>query len=286
MRRVFQRVAALVLAFAAFLCIPFQGYAGTLTLGSAQSFAVLGASAVTNTGSTTITGDYGVSPGTSIGVAGITLTGTVHATDGVALQAQSDVAAAYSAIVAMLYTSNLSGKVLGTDVGTAGTPLTPGVYFFSTEAQLTGALFLDFSSNPGGNFIFQIGTTLTTASASSVTVTGGSSLSGIYWQVGSSATLGTSSTIEGNVLANQSITMTTSAKILCGRAFAQVAAVTMDGNTVSDTCPVGGSPTDFGSLGFSGGPAAPGGVPEPLTLTLSGLGLFAGSLLLRKFRRR
>jgi type VI secretion system secreted protein VgrG len=150
--------------------------------------------------------------------------------------------------------------------------LAPGVYFFASSAQLTGPLILNFSSNPSGSFVFQIGSALTTASGSSVNVTGGSSLSGVYWQVGSSATLNTGTAFAGNIVALTSIFLRTDATILCGRALARNGEVTMDTNTISDTCS-----GDNGSIGYSG-------APEPGTLTLLGMGLGAGFLLLCKFR--
>jgi type VI secretion system secreted protein VgrG len=146
--------------------------------------------------------------------------------------------------------------------------LTPGVYSFSSSAQLTGNLFLNFLGNPNSTFVFQIGSTLTTASGSSVSATTGAPGENVFWQVGSSATLGTTTHFQGSIIADQSVTLNTGATISCGRAIALVGAVTMDNNVVS----TGGCSTPTST------------VPEPSSIALLGTGMLGVFPMLRRRR--
>ncbi|MHC5925549.1 ice-binding family protein [Nostoc sp.] len=199
-------------------------------LGTANSFGVLGGSTVTNTGPSLITESLGVSTGSSAtGFSPGSVTGTIFTSDRVAAQAQADNATAYNFLAGLSSNVDLTGKDLG------GLTLTPGVYSFSSSAQLTGTLTLDNLGDPNALFVFQIGSTLTTASNSSVVTTNGEAPN-VFFQVGSSATLGSGTHFMGNILALTSITLTTGVNIECGRALAQNGAVTMDTNRVSNAC--------------------------------------------------
>ena len=201
-----------------------------LGLGTADPFAVLAGQAVTNTGPTTVYGNLGVSPGSSITgfPPGLVLPpGTIHATDAVAGQAQSDVTTAYEAAKGAACNFDKTGQDLG------GQTLTPGVYCFSSAAQLTGTLTLNSLGDANSLFIFQIGSALTTASASTVAFINGGEGDNVFWAVGSSAILGTNTQFAGNILALTSISLQTGANIRCGRALARNGTVTMDRNIVA-----------------------------------------------------
>ena len=198
------------------------------SLGTAESFAVLGGSAVTNTGPSVIDGNLGVGPGTSVTgfPPGIVTNGVIHAADAVALQAQSDLTTAYLDVADNAVTVDLTGQDLG------GLTLTPGVYFFSSSAQLTGTLTLDAQGDPNAEFDFQIGSTLTTASGANVVLINGADPCNVFWQVGSSATLGTTTAFVGHILALTSITVQHGATV-DGSVLARNGAVTLDDNVIS-----------------------------------------------------
>ncbi len=264
--------------FVALLYGPAQALAAPI-LGTAEDFAVLGGSTVTNTGATTIIGDLGVYPGSSYtGSETVTHTGTEHLTDAVAQQAQSDNTTAYNALKNMVPTTVLTGTDLG------GLTLTSGVYSFASSAQLTGTLELDAEGTDNPFWVFQTGSTLTTASDSAIEIINpgadGSTGGGLFWQIGSSATLGTGTDFEGSILAHTSITLDNSATIHNGRALAQTGAVTMDTNSINIHSPpfsgilTGGIEfNDEGQVVVADTGEPWGTVPIPSTLLLFGLGL-------------
>lgn len=205
--------------------------AGPTYLGTAESFAVLGATAVSNTGASLVTGDLGISPNGAGSVTGFPpgiVTGVMHTADGVALMAQNDLTTAYNTLTSQACNQDLTGTDLG------GLTLTPGVYCFSTSAQLTGTLTLNAQGNPDAVFIFKIGSSLTTAPGSAVSVINGFAASscGVSWKVGSSATIDTTTVFLGNIVALTSITLNNGAN-MNGRILARNGAVTLDTNAVT-----------------------------------------------------
>jgi Ice-binding-like len=203
-------------------------------LGTADSYAILAGSAITNTGASVINGNVGLSPGSSITPGGWTVTGRTDVDNPAAVQAQNDLTTAYNFLVAQPTTMDLSGQDLG------GKTLQAGVYNFSSSAGLTGTLTLDGAGNPNSVFIFKIGSTLTTATASSVVFINGAVPGNVFWQVGSSATLGTSSQFNGSILALTSITENGGAGATSGRLLARNGAVTISAAAIVSTQPNSG----------------------------------------------
>lgn len=222
-------LAAAGLLAATFVCNPAPALAESFLGPTAESFAVLGSSTVTNTGATTINGKLGVSPGTAI-TGSPTVNGTTHSAGPVAAQGQEDAGLAYGVLDGLPCEVNLSGMVLGTDVG--ATTLAPGVYCFNSDAQLTGTLTLDSQGDPGAVWVFQVGETLTTAPGAEVVMADNGAAGNVFWQVTTSATIGTNTILKGNVISMISVTLNTGA-VVDGRVFARSGAVTMDTNTIT-----------------------------------------------------
>ncbi len=218
---------------------PVRAYAAgpaSVLLGTAKSYSVLAGSTVTNTGDTVLGGDLGVSPGTAVtGFPPSRTLGTIHAADAAASQAQSDLTTAYNDAAGRSAGTALSGELGGQP------PLVAGVYTASSAALLTGTLTLDGQTDPSSVFIFQIGSSLTTAVGSTVALVNGAQACNVFFQVGSSATLGVNSTFVGTILALTSVTVGSGATVE-GRALARNGAVTLNDNTFTSSACVAASP--------------------------------------------
>ena len=210
------------------LCFQARAGQAPIQLGAASNFAVLAGATVTSTGNTVIVGDLGSGPGTAVaGFPPGTVNGTIHAGDPAATQAEADLTTAYN---------EAAGRSLGpiTVAGNlGGQTLTPGLYKSTSSLAISsGDLTLDAQGDANAVFIFQMASTLTTTSGRQVILSGGAKASNIYWQVGSSATLGTTTVFSGTIMAQISITLQTGAT-LHGRALARIGAVALDANSVS-----------------------------------------------------
>jgi hypothetical protein len=233
-------------------------------LGTATSYAVLAGSAVTNTGPTVVAGNLGVSPGSSVtGFPPGVVVGTIHAADAAAIQAQVDQTTAYN---------DAAGRTPVTTVPTelGGTTLTPGVYTSAAGTlEITGNLTLNAQGDPHAVFIFQAASTLKTMSASTVTLIGGAQACNVFWQVGSSATLGTSSSFVGTILALTSITVTTGVTVN-GRLLAGNGAVTLDSDTIKRSdCAIPPPDRTTATTVTSSAPTAQVGTPVTFTATVT-----------------
>lgn len=255
-------LAGIVVAGAlALFAMPAAALAAPVNLATAGSFVVLGGSAVTNTGPSVLNGDLGVSPSLAISGFGApaVVNGAIHEADPVALQAQADLTNAYTVAAGQEVspTNELSGN-LGNRI------LGPGAYRYGSAALMTGTLTLDAEGDPNAQFVFLIGSQLTTESASSVVLINGASPCNVYWQVGSSAVIGTTTTFVGNVMALTSITMNTGATVV-GRMLARNGLVSLDTNVLTKplcatgpTTPPGVVPPGGTETGVPGTGATPG----------------------------
>jgi Ice-binding-like len=256
---------AVSLAAGLAVLVPTAAQAATSPpLGSAVNFAVLGASTVTNTGPTVVTGDLGVSPGTAVvGFPPGSVTGTIHTTDAVAAQAQADVGTAITTAAGEPCDTNLTSQNLG------GMTLPPAVYCFNSSAQLTGTLTLDAQGNPNATWVIQVASSLTTGSNAAVVLINGATPcnnNNITWQIGSSATVGTGTSFVGNILASTSITLAGSSNTT-GSLYAHTGAVTMDSNHVSTCAGAGGHAGPTIATTPSGSVPAGGTISDSARLT-------------------
>ncbi len=251
---------AFVLSLASGLCltaITARAQQAPVNLGSNSTFAILAGTTVTVTGGGTITGNIGIFPGTAYiaGNPAVTVNGTLYAGGPVAAQAQLDLTTAFNdaagrTVNAITVAGNIGGQTLA-----------PGLYKSTSSLAISsGDLTLDAQGNANAVWIFQIASTLTTTSGRQVILAGGAKAANIFWQVGSSATIGTTSVFQGNILAAVSISMLTGST-LAGRALAMGGAVTLDtGGGTSATIPVAATlPTVTSTVPLSGALGVPVG---------------------------
>lgn len=206
-----------------------QQGAPAISLGAAEGFAMLGSSTVTCTNSSAVVGDVGVSPGVEVTGFGssCTVVGDIHALDAAATAAQADLLVAFDEIGALECGDDLTGVELG------GLTLAPGVYCFDTTAGLTAGLTLDAGGDPNASWVFKVGSAITTGPGSTMIMAGGGNACNVFWRVGTSAVLGTTSSFKGNIMASASVSLT-SGSSLEGRALALNGAVTSDNNAISN----------------------------------------------------
>ncbi len=247
------RLAGIALAILAVFALPAAAQAAPVGLGTAGPFVVLGGAKVTNVGPSVLNGNLGISPGTELEGFGppAVINGSTHATTEVAAQAQLDLTTAYDAAAgqSVLPANDLSGEDLG------GLKLSPGTYRYNAAALMTGALTLDAEGDPNAEFVFQIGSQLTTESASSVVLVNGASPCNVYWQVGSSAVLGTTTSFQGTLMALTSISLNSNATVV-GRMLARNGQVSLIENTLTrPLCATG--PTNPPDDETPGGPTNP-----------------------------
>jgi hypothetical protein len=266
-RRFFSGVGALVVGIVAIGTVSFAAPAGaaayedSVGLGTAGAYSVLAGSTVTNTGSSVLGGSVGVSPGSAItgfppGIVG----GASNAGNAAAAGAQSDATAAYLVAAGRTPTGSSLGSAL------VGGTLQPGVYNAASALGVSGAVTLDGQGDPNSVFIFQVGAALTTATSTSIVLIGAAQVCNVFWQVGTSATLGVTNTFVGTIMAAASVTVN-SGTTVAGRALAQIGAVTLDSDTFTSAACVS-TPTTTALTTTS---AATGGTAT-LTATVAATG--------------
>ena len=238
LRRARRAGIAFVMAIA-FAAMPAAAQAAPVNLATVSPFVVLGGTTVTNTKASVLNGDLGVAPGTALtGFDVAVVNGATHANDGVAKTAQADLTTAYN--VAAEQPVSGGNNLSNTDLGER--TLTPGAYGFTSSAQLTGALTLDAKGDPDAQFVFEIAEGLTTAPASSVVLVNGASPCNVFWQVGSSATLDTTTVFQGNLMALTSISLNNGASVI-GRVLARNGQVSLINNVLTrPLCAAGSTP--------------------------------------------
>lgn len=271
------------------LAAPTVSIADPILLPQLASFAVLGAESVTNTGPTTLTGNLGVSNNSSItGITGFfgtladegpgMVAGTVHQGDAVALLADAQLVQAMTTLDLMG-----PGDLLPADL--VSQTLTPGVYTVPAGVtNLSGVLTLDGLGDPNALWVFQMLSSLITSTGAVVNVTnvGSGSGTGVYWNVRSSATLNTSTTFAGNILAHTSISVGDGVSLDCGRLLVHTGAVTLINDTISIGCEGTGFEESGGFNGSGSGPIENTPVPEPATLIMLGSGLLGVAARMRR----
>ncbi|MBC7459543.1 DUF3494 domain-containing protein [Candidatus Saccharibacteria bacterium] len=248
-------------------------YTQQVNLATADNFAVLGGSAITNTGSTVINGNVGLAPGSAIsGFPPGLINGTQYTNNSTATKAKTDLVTAYNDAASRTpVTSVIAAGALGSMI------LTPGVYTAADSTfELDGPLTLDGEGDPNAVFIFQAASSLITAGASTVILQNGAQACNVFWQVTSSATLGTNSTFKGNILSLTSITATTGANVV-GSLLARNGAVTLDANTITNETCAGGEAFAAPALPNTGVETTSSRFITPVVVTLIALFTAAGA---------
>jgi Ice-binding-like len=260
LRKGAKRVALGAAAIVAIAALPAVAEASPVNLATTTPFVALAGSTVTNTGPSVLNGDLGVAPGTSLVGFGLpaVVNGATHDNDAVANQAQADLTTAYN--VAAGQPVAPADDLTGTDLGNR--TLTAGAYRYTSSAQLTGPLTLDAQGDPNAQFVFEIASALTTAPASSVLLINGASPCNVFWQVGSSATLDTTTAFQGNLMALSDISLNDGATVI-GRVLARNGQISLINNVLDGSkCGAASSPPSTGATPPASTPTA-GAAPAP-----------------------